>query len=216
MTTDPKKKLIESAVRVFADKGYSGAKVAEIVRGADANIAAVNYHFGSKERLFVYALRKAFASADETYPTRGDLDDGASAEKCLAAVARAILQRSLDEGEAGDFNRIMSRTTCVSGTPEGIILKEVQRLELNYISRKMAEFMDSDDTTDISLAVANFIALATLISRKPGGVKEFFSSAVPDSEVLGSFIEKQVLTIIATLTAFRTLTLQQTTAFTPF
>ena len=38
-----KEKLIESAIKVFAERGYREGKVADIVKGADANIAAVNY-----------------------------------------------------------------------------------------------------------------------------------------------------------------------------
>ena len=209
MASNPKEKLIDSAVRVFADKGYSGAKVADIVNGAGANIAAVNYHFGSKDKLFVCALRQAFADADEVYPSRGALSDGASAKDHIAAIARAILRRSFDDGKAGNFNKIMSRTMCVPGSPVEMILKEVDELELNHLANQLAQFLVSDDPTVISMAISNFIVLATIISKRPHGTQGLFNSDKPSPEEIDLLIEKQVSTIIATLSAFKSLTQQQ-------
>ena len=42
-------RLLDAAGAIFADKGFRDATTAEICRRAKANIAAVNYHFGSKD-----------------------------------------------------------------------------------------------------------------------------------------------------------------------
>jgi TetR/AcrR family transcriptional regulator, regulator of cefoperazone and chloramphenicol sensitivity len=44
--------IVTAAVRHFAEHGYSGASVREILRDAGANVAAAHYHFGSKEELY--------------------------------------------------------------------------------------------------------------------------------------------------------------------
>jgi len=49
--------LIQAAGKLFAEKGFEGASVRAIADAAGANIAAVNYHFGSKENLLTEALR---------------------------------------------------------------------------------------------------------------------------------------------------------------
>jgi len=49
--------LINAAGKLFADKGFEGTSVRAIAEEAGANIAAVNYHFGSKENLYTEALR---------------------------------------------------------------------------------------------------------------------------------------------------------------
>ncbi|MGQ9671001.1 MAG: TetR family transcriptional regulator, partial [Desulfosoma sp.] len=46
-------RLLDAACDVFAEKGYRGARLADICRRAGANIAAVNYHFGDKASLYV-------------------------------------------------------------------------------------------------------------------------------------------------------------------
>ncbi|GAC1299732.1 MAG: CerR family C-terminal domain-containing protein [Isosphaeraceae bacterium] len=63
MTTIPrdrtKKRLLEAAGEEFAEKGFEKATVRGICERADANIAAVNYHFGDKEQLYARTVIEA-------------------------------------------------------------------------------------------------------------------------------------------------------------
>jgi AcrR family transcriptional regulator len=49
-------RVLGAAREVFAEFGFKGATVREICRHAGVNVAAVNYHFSSKEALFMAAL----------------------------------------------------------------------------------------------------------------------------------------------------------------
>lgn len=49
---DTRAALIEAARTLFAEQGYDGASVRAITGRAGANLAAVTYHFGSKEALY--------------------------------------------------------------------------------------------------------------------------------------------------------------------
>jgi AcrR family transcriptional regulator len=61
LTTDDraKERLLKSAGQIFADKGFKAATIKEITDAAEANIAAVNYYFGSKERLYIESVKHA-------------------------------------------------------------------------------------------------------------------------------------------------------------
>jgi AcrR family transcriptional regulator len=60
MSDDPtRERLLHAAGAIFADKGFKAATVREICDRAGANIAAVNYHFRDKERLYVEAVKHA-------------------------------------------------------------------------------------------------------------------------------------------------------------
>lgn len=48
---DTREALLDAAERLFAQRGLAGASVRDITRRAGANVAAVHYHFGSKEGL---------------------------------------------------------------------------------------------------------------------------------------------------------------------
>jgi AcrR family transcriptional regulator len=58
---DTKEKILHSARALFASKGYEGASVRQIASEAGVNIAAVNYHFMSKERLFMQVIELVFS-----------------------------------------------------------------------------------------------------------------------------------------------------------
>ncbi len=46
-----KNKILDAAESLFADKGFNGTSLREITSQAEVNLAAVNYHFGSKKEL---------------------------------------------------------------------------------------------------------------------------------------------------------------------
>ena len=46
-----KDKILDAAELFFADKGFNGTSLREITSQAEVNLAAVNYHFGSKKEL---------------------------------------------------------------------------------------------------------------------------------------------------------------------
>ncbi|HET6423881.1 MAG TPA: CerR family C-terminal domain-containing protein [Planctomycetaceae bacterium] len=65
---DTKQRLINAAGEIFADKGYEAASIRDICQRADANLAAVNYHFGEKRQLYVAAVRHAQCCRQEDIP----------------------------------------------------------------------------------------------------------------------------------------------------
>ena len=69
MTTDnPRQRLLEAAGEIFAEKGFKGATVRDIIARAGANLAMVNYYFRDKERLYIEAVKHA-ACGEPAEPT---------------------------------------------------------------------------------------------------------------------------------------------------
>lgn len=48
---ETQERLLDAAEDLFAEKGFEAVSLREITARAEANVAAVNYHFGSKENL---------------------------------------------------------------------------------------------------------------------------------------------------------------------
>src|SRR3954449_8361048 len=63
-----KARLLEAAGEEFAEKGFESARVRSICRRAGVNLAAVNYHFGDKERLYVETVMEAHRCGTELLP----------------------------------------------------------------------------------------------------------------------------------------------------
>ena len=104
---DTCKRLLDVAAQVFAEKGYRATTIAHICRVAKANVAAVNYHFGSKDGLYAEVWRRAFERSLEEYPLDGGLPKDASAEQKLKALIQSHLGRVLDQGRLGEGGQIL-------------------------------------------------------------------------------------------------------------
>ena len=51
MSRDTKTEILDAAERLFAEKGFDGTAIREITRAANVNVAAIHYHYGSKEEV---------------------------------------------------------------------------------------------------------------------------------------------------------------------
>lgn len=51
-SADTRNRLLDAGVRLFAENGFKGVSVRELCTEANANVAAIQYHFGGKEGLY--------------------------------------------------------------------------------------------------------------------------------------------------------------------
>ena len=93
---ETRQRLLAAAAEVFAQKGYWETTHAEICRKAKANTAAVNYHFGSKENLYVESWKYAFEESVKAHPPDGGIAPGAPVEERLRGRVLAFMQRIAD------------------------------------------------------------------------------------------------------------------------
>jgi TetR/AcrR family transcriptional regulator, regulator of cefoperazone and chloramphenicol sensitivity len=128
---DTRQRLLEAAGEVFAELGFRLATVQEICRRADANIAAVNYHFSDKEQLYRAVLRYAEHECGGEEPR--ELPDGSPAEERLHAHVEWFLYHLLDEGRPAWHGRLIARemiepTAALDELVEGHMRETMARL----------------------------------------------------------------------------------------
>jgi AcrR family transcriptional regulator len=98
-------RLLNAAREVFSQYGFQGATVREICRRADANGAAVNYHFGSKEGLLTEALNFSQLAALQ----KDNVKSAECPKERLRLFLHDFMQLLLDEKHASSQCRIMAR-----------------------------------------------------------------------------------------------------------
>ncbi|MEE2681870.1 MAG: TetR/AcrR family transcriptional regulator [Planctomycetota bacterium] len=93
-----RERLLQSAIALFAEKGFSAASVREICAGADANIAAINYYFGSKDRLYADAVKEVYHRCEgiSSMPRLADAPDAPDVQ--LAAWIDWFVTAHFDPG----------------------------------------------------------------------------------------------------------------------
>ena len=68
-----KDRILHAAEELFAQQGFASTSLRQVTSRADVNIAAVNYHFGSKDNLVnEVADRGCPIVPDNTLPCGGD------------------------------------------------------------------------------------------------------------------------------------------------
>ena len=94
MTDDTRRRLLEAAGEVFAERGFDSATIREICERAEANIASVNYYFGDKQRLYIDAVREAQCSRMAQVPMPAD-DPAVPADERLRGFIHTMLSRMI-------------------------------------------------------------------------------------------------------------------------
>ena len=60
-------RLIDVAEALFCEQGYNNTSVRELAAAADCNLAAVNYYFGGREKLYMEVWRRLLKKMIESF-----------------------------------------------------------------------------------------------------------------------------------------------------
>ncbi|MBB5014942.1 TetR family transcriptional regulator [Rehaibacterium terrae] len=107
-----KERILGAAEELFAQFGFAGTSLRQVTSRADVNIAAVNYHFGSKENLVneVFRRRLDELSENRLKALKAALTESpGSLEAILAAFIEPALALTLDRHGGSAFVRVLAR-----------------------------------------------------------------------------------------------------------
>ena len=114
MTTthfNTKDRILGAAEELFAQHGFSGTSLRQVTSRADVNIAAVNYHFGSKENLVNEVFRRRMDEMSDrriSQLRQAQEDHPGELEPILAAFIEPALALTLDR-HGSAFVRVLAR-----------------------------------------------------------------------------------------------------------
>lgn len=111
-----KDRILDAAEGLFMEHGFEGTSLRQITAAAAVNLAAVNYHFGSKEELFQAVLTRRLDPMNQervALLTRFEHDaapNPLSCEKILTAMFIPALRLARDPERGGkNFLRLLGR-----------------------------------------------------------------------------------------------------------
>lgn len=102
-------RLLDAATEVFAEHGYRNARIRDICKRAQANVAAVNYHYRDKEQLYRAVIENAFFSLNDDQSRPRNVSDNDAIEQQLYVFVRSLLGQLLTEGQSAVYAKVVAR-----------------------------------------------------------------------------------------------------------
>jgi AcrR family transcriptional regulator len=123
-------RLLDAAEQLFSEHGFDGASVRDIAATAGCNIAAVNYYFGSKDKLYTEVWRRQLvqmrdARLQAIERVMSESGGKPVLEELLRSFANAFLGPFRDETRSRRFMNLMAREMIDQLVPVNMFIDEV-------------------------------------------------------------------------------------------
>ena len=189
----PKRKLFDAAACLFAERGFQAVSVRDICAAAGTNIAAVNYHFGSREGLLGLVAADHLAPLNDERLLRLEVLEKnwggkpVPLEEILDAFVRPIVTRAQKSGLSEVlYCRLLG--LIFQENPEifsnGLRAQSV--VLMDRFKRLFAKTVSSLSEEDLEGRIQLMVGCLIHLLARPGGVRE--DGKVGLEGMLGRFI----------------------------
>lgn len=90
------RRLVDAAERLFGEHGYEGTSLRAVTELAGANVAAVNYHYGSKERLLRAVVARAMGPVNAERDRRLTALYAETGTPAVEQIVRAFVEPAMN------------------------------------------------------------------------------------------------------------------------
>jgi AcrR family transcriptional regulator len=168
--------ILNVAEALFAENGIAGTSVRSILATAGANVAAVHYHFGSKEKLVeevfrrraekiarerVIGLRRALADPDERWR--------------LERIVRAFLESGFTGGDTPEsaqrFARLRARISTEDSDLARRLLSDCFDVSSRQFIAALAKALPGLDDTEIAWRFHTMLGVMVYTMANPGRIQ---------------------------------------------
>jgi AcrR family transcriptional regulator len=127
VATTTAERILDAAEHLFAENGIGNTSLRQITAAASVNLAAIHYHFRSKDGLIEALLLRRLAEANRVRLEQLDAAESAAYPPALEKVMHAFVGPVVDLGKSPrgtHFARMMAR---VHTEREGLMVEILQR-----------------------------------------------------------------------------------------
>src|SRR4051795_2681213 len=129
--------ILEAAEQLYADRGFADVTLRDIVAAADVNLAAVNYHFGSKDELIaeLFVTRSLALNRERLSELRAAEDHGGGRAE-ISEVLRALVGPSLRGCLGPDRQRSAAARFMIRASIESVPpIRKIKNREIDHLRR---------------------------------------------------------------------------------
>jgi AcrR family transcriptional regulator len=132
--------ILSAAERLYADRGFGDVTLRDIVAAADVNLAAVNYHFGSKDELIAELfVTRSLATNRERLNELKAAEAAGGGRASIDAILRALVGPTLrgclgPDRERSTAARFMIRASIESVPP----IRRIKNREVDHLRKFVA------------------------------------------------------------------------------
>jgi AcrR family transcriptional regulator len=155
--------ILAADERLYADRGFGDVTLRDIVAAADVNLAAVNYHFGSKDELIaeLFVTRSLALNRQRLRELKAAEEEGGGTAD-ISDILRALVGPTLRDGLGPDNQlstaaRFMIRVSIESVPP----IRRIRNREIDHLRKFVAAMRRSlPNRSEVELSWALHFALA--------------------------------------------------------
>jgi AcrR family transcriptional regulator len=138
---DTRARLLDAAIRLFADAGFKRVTVRAICRAAHANVAAVNYHFRNKLGLYREVTEVGITVLQETTTLAVQAASTGTPEEQLRAYIRVVTERLVGSMGHEWLQRFIAREMADPTPALASLVDRGLRPRLEHLGRIIAEIL---------------------------------------------------------------------------
>jgi AcrR family transcriptional regulator len=166
-SADTRQRLIDAAATLFADRGFQNVTVRQICASSNANVAAVNYHFGDKAGLYRAVVTFAIQIMLETNELSQRAGDGLSPEEQLRSFVRVFVSRLTGEGPNAWIHRLMAREMERPTEVLDQVMLQVLKPRIEYLCGVVGAIMQLAPSDPRVLRCVTSLQVQCLVAARP-------------------------------------------------
>jgi len=162
-----RRRLLDAASELFAAQGFHGTTVREIAQRAGVNLAAGNYHFGSKRALYLEVLRAHFKQIQAELRERGAAPSPAELARLRPSQLRAALRRRVEVmfdrlvgPSQGAYALLMQREMADPSEAMPVIVREFIRPTMSELEAMVSRLAPGIERRALSYAALSIVGQA--------------------------------------------------------
>ena len=156
-----RQRLLDAAEKLFAEHGFDGVPVRDITSLANCNVAAINYHFGGKDKLYLEIMKNRMETLREI--RINSIKEvmsrpGTTLEDLLRAFSWAFLNPLVDEESGAQLMKLMIREMLDPHLPSNMLFEKVIKPVVNELVEGIMKACPGIDMLKAAFCIHSIVA----------------------------------------------------------